>query len=354
MLPLGRLCYSESGASSANGSTRIDRSLAKPNDGGNARCNFNTANSLETDGGSRPAGRGEVGTDVTSPLERKRKARDAGGLTLDCFPNRRLKGYEQSFLDFDKGSFRYGRYSCRGINDGHFAQGRQTKFQASGQVAVCPPTSLDNIDISRHGQGWSTKQRRYFQRLLSGIKAAEFRGEVVRFLTLTSSSSSDVSELNKHCEHLVKRIRRGYFLSEEERRRRKYIGKIVRFEYCKVATNEGYGVLHIIYLGEYIPQEWLSRTWKELHGAEIVYVERLYGGSKGIARYLATQYLSLQNATYTRISYSSGWVCRGFVKRWRHLWEVLDNRKSVLEYWECLLRSKSILARTRQLKLACG
>jgi hypothetical protein len=214
-----------------------------------------------------------------------------------------------------------------------------------------PPTSLDNIDRSRHSQGWSIKQRRYFQRFLSGIKAAEFRGEIVRFLTLTSCSSSNFAELNRHCENLVKRIRRGYFLSEEERQRRKRIGKIVRFEYCKVATNEGYGVLHIIYVGEYIPQRWLSKTWKELHGAEIVYIESLYRGSKGIARYLATQYLSLQNATYTRVSYSSGWVCRGFVKRWRYLWKVLDSKKSVLAYWDCLLASEDLRVKSKQLCL---
>jgi len=330
--------------------------LAKPNDNPrkNAPRKPNTHNSLETGGGSRPSGRGEVGTDATSHLERKRKARATGSLTLDGYPNRRPKGYEQSFLNVDEKSFRYGIYSCKGINDGYFAQGRQTKFQASGQIAVVPPTSLDSKNTSRHGQGWRTKQRRYFQRLLSGIKAAEFRGEVVRFLTLTSSSSSNASELNKHFEHLVKRIRRGYFLSIEKRKRRKNFGKVVRFDYCKVATNEGYGVLHIIFLGEYIPQDWISRTWKELHGAEIVYIQKLHGSSKQIARYLATQYLSLQNATYTRISYSSGWVCRGFVKHWRHLWQVLGKRKSVLTYWDCLLGSKSLLVRTRQLKLARG
>jgi hypothetical protein len=111
--------------------------------------------------------------------------------------------------------------------------------------------------------------------------------------------------------------------------------------------------LHVVFWGEFIPQSWLSRTWDELHGAKIVYIEQLYGNSEGAARYLATQYLSQQEATFTRISYSFGWVCRGFVKRWRHLWEVLDNRKSVLAYWDCLLCSRSLLVRTKQLKLAC-
>jgi hypothetical protein len=198
------------------------------------------------------------------------------------------------------------------------------------------------------------KRRRYFQRVLSGIKAAWYRGERVRFLTLTGNLGSDASELNRHFEHLVKRIRRGYFLSGEERRRRRKKGQKIRFEYCKVETNEGYGVLHVVFWGEFVPQSWLSRIWDELHGAKIVYIEQLYGNSERAARYLATQYLSQQEATFTRISYSFAWVCRGFVKRWHHLWEVLGKRESVLVYWECLLRSKSLLMRTTQLKLAGG
>lgn len=312
---------------------------------------FDDEDSLETGEGSRPRGRQEVGIAVTSPLERKRKAHCEGGLTLDCFPNRKPRGYEQPFLDLDTSSFEYVRYSCRGTNDRRFVEGRQTKFQISGQVAVSSPTSPDSISISRHGQEWSTKQRRYFHRLLSGIKVAEYRNEIVRFLTLTGSLQSDASKLNEHCEHLVKRVRRGYFLSEEERKRRKKWGHKVRFEYCKIETDEGNGVLHIVYWGEYIPQKWLSETWNELHGAKIVYIEKLYGNSKGIARYLATQYLSLQNAMYTRMSYSQGWVCRGFVKRWRHIWEILGKKKSVLAYWEYFLSSEHLHLRYVQLHL---
>jgi hypothetical protein len=69
-------------------------------------------------------------------------------------------------------------------------------------------------------------------------------------------------------------------LSEQKRRERKKSGKMVRFEYCKVKTNEGNWVLHVIFRGEYIPQEWLSKTWEELHGAKIVYIEKLYGNSE--------------------------------------------------------------------------
>jgi hypothetical protein len=259
-------------------------------------------------------------------------------LTLDCFPKRAS----------------HVAYSCRGTNDQAFLKGRQTKFQASGEVAASAPTSLDSINISRHGQEWSQKEKRAFHRFLSGIKAAFYRNEIVRFMTLTGSPASSPLRLNRHFESLVKRIRRGYFLSDEERRKRKTIGQKVRFEYCKVKTNEGNWILHVVFRGEYIPQDWLSTTWEELHGAKIVYIEKLHGNSKRMAAYLATQYLSLQEATYTRMSYSFGWVCRGFVKRWHHLWEVLGERESVLVYWECLLRSKSLLVRTKQLKLSCS
>jgi hypothetical protein len=170
-------------------------------------------------------------------------------------------------------------------------------------------------------------------------------------MTLTGSPASNPSLLNRHFESLVKRIRRGYFLSDEERRKRKTIGQTVRFEYCKVKTNEGNWVLQVIFRGEYIPQEWLSKTWEDLHGAKIVYIEKLYGNSKRMAVYLATQYLSLQDATYTRMSYSFGWVCRGFVKRWRHLWEVLGKKKSVLVYWELFLSSEHLNLKSVHLHL---
>jgi len=157
--------------------------------------------------------------------------------------------------------------------------------------------------------------------------------------------------LNRHFESLVKRIRRGYFLSEEERKRRKKIGQKIRFEYCKVKTNEGKGVLHIVFRGEFILQTWLSKTWEELHGAKIVDIRQLQGDTRRIAAYLATQYLSLQNVSYTRMSYSFGWVCRGFVGRWRRLWETLNNKKSVLTYWEFLLSSECFVVLFKQLQL---
>jgi len=87
------------------------------------------------------------------------------------------------------------------------------KFQASGQVVVTDRTSLDSIYKSRHGaEGeWGKKQKRVFHRLLSGIRAAMFRGRIVRLMTLTTGRDGDFSQLNRHCEHLVKRIRRRLF-----------------------------------------------------------------------------------------------------------------------------------------------
>jgi len=125
----------------------------------------------------------------------------------------------------------------------------------------------------------------------------------------------------------------------------------VRFEYCKVKTNEGNGVLHIVFWGEYVPQPWLSRTWEELHGAKIVDIRVLHGNTKGIAAYLASQYLSTQEASYVRLSYSRGWVCRGFVKHWRNLWDILGEKRSVLTYWNHVLQSENLGFTYRQLQL---
>lgn len=117
-------------------------------------------------------------------------------------------------------------------------------------------------------------------------------------MTLTSSPISKWRQINPHFQVLRKRIDR----------------KFGNIEYIKFRTNEGYGVLHILYLGPYIPQKWLSQNWKEIHGAKIVDIREIKG-EKRIARYLISNYLV--NQTFVRMSWFSGWVCKGFVGIWK-------------------------------------
>jgi len=165
---------------------------------------------------------------------------------------------------------------------------------------------------------WGPRQRRTYQRLLSGLTRARKRGDGLRILTLTSSPASpgapgDRHSLTSNFQVLRKRILKKFGL---------------KIDYFRLRTNEGPdGVLHVIYKGGYIPQSWLSRMWEELHKAPIVYIQRLRGPSRRIANYLISNYMSSHHG-FTRLSWSWGWVFRGFVKTWK---SVLDDSANLLE-----------------------
>ena len=199
--------------------------------------------------------------------------------------------------------------------------GRGAGFLANSQKRASHTTSLDsNIRNVPKGASWSVKQKRAFQRLLSGLTRAKALGKKVRFMTLTSSPSSSWKELNNHFQVLRKRIERAF-------------GKM---DYMKFKTNEGYGVLHVIFVGAFIPQQWLSRNWEEIHGAKIVDVREVRG-EKRLARYLISNYLVTQ--TFVRMSWSWGWVFRGFVGMWK--WFVRKFGYPVcIRHWTSFLSSK--------------
>jgi len=145
---------------------------------------------------------------------------------------------------------------------------------------------------------WSPKQRRCFQRIMSGLNFHRIRGNRIRFLTLTSSREAERG-IQTDFRVLKERIKRAFG----------------SFEYIKVRTNEGYGVLHILYVGCYIPQRWLSAVWSEIHGSPIVDI-RGVDRIKKLGSYVVSQYLSAQRCSFIRYSWSWGWVYKGFVKFW--------------------------------------
>jgi len=185
-------------------------------------------------------------------------------------------------------------------------------------------TLTDVILSSNRSWSWSKKQRRAYHRLISGIKRSFAVGDDLRFLTLTSARGSEFSDLNRHFSVLVKRIRR----------------KFGRFEYWKIRTNEGFGVLHVLYRGSFMLQRWLSRSWLEVHGAKIVDIRALRGGAKGIARYLISGYLAKQ--TFERMSWSWRWVFKGFVGEWR-LYLLRFSFQEAVRRWNGLLESPIIV-----------
>ena len=110
----------------------------------------------------------------------------------------------------------------------------------------------------------------------------------------------------------------------------------IKFNYFCVHTNEGQhqvveriskrgvsgffllgGVLHIIFReNKYLPYQWLSQNWGELHLSPNISIKAV--PDRDTARYIVTQYVSGQGSSYQRCSWSQGWVCKGFVKAWKH------------------------------------
>lgn len=144
---------------------------------------------------------------------------------------------------------------------------------------------------------WSTKQKRCYALLLYALQFCEYWGLKVRFMTLTGAFKGSDADLLRDFNLLVKRIR----------------FEFGSFEYLRVRTGEGFGVLHVIFIGSFIPQKWLSSTWSELHGAEVVDV-RYYDeiNDRRFARYIVSQYLGGQSK-FIRMSMSRNFVYNGFV-----------------------------------------
>ena len=192
-----------------------------------------------------------------------------------------------------------------------------------GLSRCCECSSLDNnitkgavTTVEKAQSCWSGKQKRCYSRILCGLDYAEIHGSAVRFMTLTTSRSGSECDLQRDLQVLVKRIRRKY-------------GK---FEYLRVRTSEGYGVLHIVYIGSFISQRWLSRVWCDIHRSPVVDIRAIRQVGKRFARYVVSQYLSSQGSRFVRYSLSFNFVYRGFVgdyyfiranfsvKVWRDVW----------------------------------
>jgi len=187
--------------------------------------------------------------------------------------------------------------------------------------------SLDSVT----GNGrWTRPQRRLFHRAMSGIEYQQTMGRKVRFLTLTSAPQS--VDLHGHFRALVKRLRRAWGLFE-------YIA-------VKETTENGLLHLHILYVGPWILQAWISRIWSELHGARIVFIQGLHGSKKALGAYLV-KYLSKQKGRYWG---SWNWVFPSYVHRW-HQTLTAYGWPRALAAWKQQLRSWALFGVPKTLSL---
>ncbi|MBA7708000.1 hypothetical protein ES703_116887 [subsurface metagenome] len=173
---------------------------------------------------------------------------------------------------------------------------------------------------------WSPKARRWYQRVLSGITHHQANRRQLRVITLTSSViAPHQNKINASWQVLRKRIMRKWSM---------------KMEYWKLRTSEGNGVLHIIYAGPWIPQSWLSKSWGEIHNSPIVYIQKMRFKRKRLVSYLMSHYLPAHDdgGLYTRMSWSWGWVFRGFVGAWRWFWKRGPTRYDAINEWNKLMR----------------
>ncbi|MBA7676310.1 hypothetical protein ES703_84551 [subsurface metagenome] len=185
-------------------------------------------------------------------------------------------------------------------------------------------TRRRNVPTAR-GSRWGPKQRRAYQRLLSGLNLAAARNKVVRILTLTTVPGPGYQDLRHPWQALRKRIERRFH---------------AKVDYWRLRTNEGArGVLHILYVGPWIPQSWLSRAWRDLVGAPIVYIQMLKKrrGSRRIANYMISNYMT--HHEFMRQSWSWGWVFRGFVGAWKQVLRISSTLGDAIITWNRQIRT---------------
>ena len=204
------------------------------------------------------------------------------------------------------------------------------------------------------------KQKRAFHTILSGLKKSSYMHCNCRFLTLTTSSlmynSSvfDYSTLNKSFRALryrfirmtpLKMVKQGYLSLSDVRR---YYPEMrmtdhMRFQYVKVHTNEGYGVLHIVYRGSYCPYNWLVDNWFDIHLSWSVNIRLIKSDkkhNKRVAGYVVSQYVAGQGSSFVRMSQSWDWVFRGFKSLWYQI--KRDYPNEFLSVWDKVLRSSAL------------
>jgi len=203
--------------------------------------------------------------------------------------------------------------------------------------------------------------KRLFSSLQSGLYWNHDRA--MRFMTLTSSNESP-SDTMRSFNRLITEIRRttparlieaSYVPMDKVTRyfKGKPVDEPLQVEYMAVLTSEGNGVIHALVVGDYIPQKWLSDTWKAIHKAWNVDIRAPRGdnGHQRIARYILAQYVKGQSAI-KRINCSQNWVYPGWrsdLKRLvkdkkREMTNDQDGFKAAIMTWTYLMMTRTRLA----------
>jgi len=175
--------------------------------------------------------------------------------------------------------------------------------------------------------------------MLSGVTHHEASRRRVRVITLTTSPRARAlgADLNADFQVLRKRIIRKF-------------GS--KFDYWKLRTSEGNGVLHILYVGAWIPQSWLSWNWDEVHNSPVVWIQEFQRRRKKLVSYLMSHYLPAHDhgGLYTRMSWSWGWVFRGFCGAWRYFWKKGPTMYDAIYQWNKLMSREAPLISYKRMR----
>jgi hypothetical protein len=141
------------------------------------------------------------------------------------------------------------------------------------------------------GGDWNKQQKRVFQRVNTLLNYWESRDYSILWLTFTSSpESKPANELSYSHQRLRQRVERarlaycdGDGCPDHDEPTGHHLGHIDELEHCQIRTCEGpQGVIHTFWAWDrsrfrdgshdrelYIPQNWLSEQWLDIHGSEV-------------------------------------------------------------------------------------
>ncbi len=263
---------------------------------------------------------------------------------------------------------------------------RDDVIEIDGQNYVVFHEQLFCIDTGhfiKTGNRFTKKQKRHFMRLISGFKIAQARKERVTFMTLSTqydiqkddygrrittrdgksipkdptARRKRMKQLNdatkllmKNVEYEITRImykRNCKKMALEpydmlKNGRKKMVQPDIwekskfKMQYFKVKTDEGGGVMHIVFRKAHyipmIPYRWLAKTWNRIWNSTNVSISEVkITDNRGMAMYMIGQYYAKQ--PIIRMSYGRQWVCQGFTKSFKNLIETVGY-KNALRIWE--------------------
>jgi hypothetical protein len=170
------------------------------------------------------------------------------------------------------------------------------------------------------------RARRAYRELINGVRLAESQGVQLYFLTLTTWLREKSEDIEHDWRLLVKRIRRmcelvNIFFEAE-----------CFFEFVKIRTLEGRGVIHVLFKGVDISESWISKQWFKIHGAYVVRLLKCWDNQGDrLVNYLC-RYL-VRSSHSERLASSRNWIYPGWVRDFKKFIKTYGFKQGI-KLWE--------------------